>query len=527
MKFLRFEYGLGRSWCRFASLLVVLPVLSGCATTDPEPTDDERLAVEEQDRRTDTEELGVVAATRTAEAAFEPGEQSSDGRPGVTDRDRSISALWRTEAGVRELRDSQIPNSDIEPPINQKEVEILQEARLLMDQEQFAEAEALVDRYTNEAASAQLFMQLAVCQIAQERPLAALANLQFAVSDRKSPKFRRAWVKIAQIQSQAGNFIEARKAFTEVIKLGGQTAFNWGLLGVTELRLGHPIAAESAFRQAIALNPERPDWQIGLAEAFRMQRNWPQAIALYSRLIEDDPGRSKFWIERARAYNKSGQKLEAIRDLEVAVAMDGVEFSDLLLLAALYWKEGQLRPAVSTSLTALELDREAPIDTILLIAKAVVQGGDLEEARRLVDGIRVERGETLSPEEEKALYNIDLRIAISDGGGPAQAEALENIRRIDPLDGDAHLRLARYYELAGNFELAELRLQQASGLGDEWIVRANDALAGLYYRKGAGEGGTKADFSKALQALRRAQKAEFREDRVPFERRLERLSAGG
>jgi hypothetical protein len=100
---------------------------------------------------------------------------------------------------------------------------------------------------------------------------------------------------------------KAIPSLTKVIELGGGDATMYGLLGFAYSNTEKPIAAESAYRMAILLDPATRDWKLGLAKSFFKQRRWPDAVALTAELIEETPDAADLWLLQANAYIGMGE----------------------------------------------------------------------------------------------------------------------------------------------------------------------------------------------------------------------------
>ena len=111
----------------------------------------------------------------------------------------------------------------------------------------------------------------------------------------KHPKYRRAWGNLAQLHYANAAFAEAKLALTRVIAIGGGDAVTFALLGVCHARGQDHIAAESAFRMAIMLEPDTVEYRMPLAETLFRQGRFAEAASLFEYLIELQPERTELW----------------------------------------------------------------------------------------------------------------------------------------------------------------------------------------------------------------------------------------
>lgn len=101
------------------------------------------------------------------------------------------------------------------------------------------------------------------------------------------------------------------------------------------------------------------------------------------------------------------------------------------------------------------------------------------------------------------------------GGGEETAAVLEEILKLDPLDGEALLLLGQHYGRNNQQEKALLYYERAAGL-DEYEVRAKVRQAQLLVQMGR--------YGDALPLLRRAQELKPREDIARYLEQVERIS---
>jgi tetratricopeptide (TPR) repeat protein len=82
---------------------------------------------------------------------------------------------------------------------------------------------------------------------------------------RKHPDFRRAYKNLGLVQVQDGNFDSAIKTISKSLELGAVDGRAYGLLGYGYLTQQRYYPAETAYRQAILMQPDITDWKVGLA----------------------------------------------------------------------------------------------------------------------------------------------------------------------------------------------------------------------------------------------------------------------
>ena len=110
----------------------------------------------------------------------------------------------------------------------------------------------------------------------------------------KFPTFRRAYKNAGLIHVRNGEFGKALPYLTKTIELGEHTGMTYGLLGFAYASVENNLCAESAYRQAILLDPETLDWQLGLARSLFKQEKYGDAVGLCDTLLKKQPDSADF-----------------------------------------------------------------------------------------------------------------------------------------------------------------------------------------------------------------------------------------
>ena len=120
---------------------------------------------------------------------------------------------------------------------------------------------------------------------------------------------------MALIYIRQSDFPKALPALTRVVELGGADSLTYGLLGFAYASVEDHLAAESAYRMAILMDPQTLDWKMGLARSLFKQERYAEAVALCDRLIADHPDRADLWLLQANAFIGLKQPLKAAENL--------------------------------------------------------------------------------------------------------------------------------------------------------------------------------------------------------------------
>jgi Flp pilus assembly protein TadD len=137
--------------------------------------------------------------------------------------------------------------------------------------------------------------------------------------------------------------------------------------------------------------------------------------------------------------------------------------------------------------------------------------GALAETRSLVDGIQRLRPQ-LADADKKQVLTLRASIAVAEGAGEEEASVLEELVRLDPLDGESLILLGRYYERAGDAEKAVFQFERAAEMA-EYEPQAKLSHAQLLVRQGK--------YADALPLLRRAVELQPRESWAKYLEQVE------
>jgi tetratricopeptide (TPR) repeat protein len=435
--------------------LLALPLVAACAATEtaehaaPLPAEvAPRLEFSVQD--------GAPAEPVSGEAAEGAEEVLRD-----YDLDGETN-LWRDPDFRRRFLESYLSESEIEPRVTLEETESLQAVSEFLGQGSTQRAIARLQKDGGPQASAVFDFTLGNIHFQEEELEEAVVAYQRAVE--KFPKFLRAWKNIGLIHVRQGEHAAAARAFTRVVELGGGDALVYGLLGFAYTNTRKPIAAESAYRMAMMLDPNTLDWQLGLARSFFSQRRYSDAATLCGELLAAQPDSADLWLLQGNAFVGMGDSMRAAQNFEFVERLGASTPASLNNLGDIYVNEGLFDLAVDAYVRSMELDEEGEIARAVRAARSLTANGALEDATRLIAGIQRLHGNLLLPEERKDLLKLEARIAVAQGLGGEEARLLEEIVQLDPLDGDAIVLLGEHYARHERVEEAIFQYERAATL---------------------------------------------------------------
>lgn len=426
------------------------------------------------------------------------------------------ASLWQSPAFRRRFAESYLAETDIEPAaLSPAEAETMQRVLELRAGEKLGEAVLLMTAECTPDANARFDLTLAKLLVEREQFDQATTAYEHAVE--KFPKFRRAWQDLGLIRFRTNDFAGSITALTHVVELGGANATVYGLLGIAHGKGEDQIAAESAFRMAILLEPHNVDWRLQLARTLFAQQRFADASALLGKLITDQPDRAELWLLQAQAFLGLEQADKAAENLEMVDRLGQSTPESLRTLGNIYTNGELYDVAASAYERAMAKDPQGGLGIALPAAKALAARGASGAAQRLVDRIDALGAAALDDKAKKEVLWLRARLATAAGAGEAEAKVLEQIVALDPLDGDALIRLGRYHADHGAPEQAVFCYERAEGL-PEFEADAKVRHAQLLAAKG--------DYAGAVPLLKRAQAVKPRDNIQQFLEQVERAAQG-
>lgn len=426
-----------------------------------------------------------------------------------------LSGYMQTPEFQKQLADSYLSDIDIEPTITVKEREVMVKVMQFISGNQMPEAIDLLQKSLGEQVSAVFDFTLANVHFQREEYDQAAAAYETAV--KKFPKFRRAWRNLSLIYVRQNNWEKAIPVLTKVIELGAGEGLTYGLLGFGYATVDNQLAAESAYRMAILLDPKTADWKMGLVRTFYKQERWHDVIALVGKMIAETPDRADLWMLQANAYIGLQQPMRAAENYEIVDNLGKSTVSSLNMLADIYINEGLFGQAVEVYSKAMAMQPDTKPERAVRAARVMLSRGAMDETNRLLDIIDKDYAKTFSDAERKDLLKLRARLAVAKGAGDEEARLLEEIVALDPLDGEALILLGQHNAKSGDRDKAIFFFERAAGM-EKFEADAKVRHAQLLVREGK--------YDQALPLLRRAQQVSPRENIQTYLEQIERVARG-
>jgi tetratricopeptide (TPR) repeat protein len=332
----------------------------------------------------------------------------------------------------------------------------------------------------------------------------------------KFPGFLRAQKNLGIVLVRLGRHEEAAAALARAVELGAHEGLVYGMLGYACGMLERDLPAESAYRQAILLQPATLDWQLGLARVLFRQRRYEEAAALCDELVRKDPGRIDYWLLEANAFLGLRQPLAAAANYEHLMRLGKLPPEAMNSLGDIYVNERLYDIAAAVYTNVLASAEEPDASRALRNAEVFAQRNAPGPARRILDALKARVGGEMPAEAKKRALKLEARLAALEGRpGAEQALALEAIVKEDPLDGEALIALGRHHAANGQLERGVFFFERAAG------IEAFEAEASLRHGQILARAGR---FAEALPLLRRAQDLNPRDTLARYIEQVERMA---
>ncbi|MBK8481221.1 MAG: zinc-ribbon domain-containing protein [Proteobacteria bacterium] len=239
--------------------------------------------------------------------------------------------------------------------------------------------------------------------------------------------------------------------------------------GMGQLFLGAGRYADAARAFEVAMRADSPPVEVQLAatRAFIGAGRYSDAITRADLLLRDQPTLAEPRALRAEANLGAGRAAEALVEIQNAIGRER-QASYLVVQARIQEQLRRYLDAIESYSEALRLDG-ARIDWRLERARLLVRAGTVR------DGLK-ELQQVLQAQPKLALARLFMGIAHADLGEEAQALAqYEQTLALDPLLGEAHLRLGQILLDRGRVPAAYGHVQEAARLAkddDPWRAEA-------------------------------------------------------
>lgn len=288
------------------------------------------------------------------------------------------------------------------------------------------------------------------------------------------PTFLRAWNNLGVVYYSTEHFAEAIPCFSKSVTLGDRDPTTFGLLGYSLERNGNAVAAEMAYIQALAGDPNSLNWMEGLLRIYIDGRQFGRAESLVKTLLKAHPNEGRYWLTYANLMISENRKLEAITLLETATGLGIAGNDELHLLGDLYAEQQLNAEAVAVYQRLAAAHVEIGERKLLRMAQVMINGANYTEAEKVLRAL----GSTVSPEGRVEYLQTRADLWAAQKKWPEARRELEDLLALAPMNGRALLALGRAWAGANDAARAALAFEAAFRVPDT-AYRASLELANI------------------------------------------------
>jgi predicted Zn-dependent protease len=424
------------------------------------------------------------------------------------------ATFWKDPSFQKAFMGSYGVRSEIEPRVTVVEKEAMEKVmKLMAEDDGLPKAVALLEKNCKPSASAVFDFTLANIHFQEDRLTNAAAC--YAAAIQKFPDFQRAHKNLGLIHVRLNDFGTALEPLIRSLELGGADGLSYGLLAYAYAMTEQQVSAESAYRLAVMFQPKTLDWKLGLCRTLFKQQKYGEAIAMCDELLRRDPGKADYLLLQANAWLGLKQPMRAAEIYELLDLEGKTPLAALHTLGDIYANEGHLGQAADAYRRALERDERRDVARHLRNVEVLVSRAGHDAAASLLKAFAARAGAELPDEPRKRMLKLEARLAAArNEAGGEQARILEEIVKLDPLDGDALILLGQHHA-ADNMEKAVFYFERAEAL-EKYEADARLRHAQLLVRNGK--------YQEALPLLKRAQELKPREEVQRYAEQVERAA---
>lgn len=375
---------------------------------------------------------------------------------------------WKSKDFVDRFMGAYGFDGEIEPSVNEAEAAIMRDqvSPLLQNGQVDAAIQVVAGALTPESSAA---LDFTLGNMFYQKGQYPRARQYYNQAIRKFGNFLRAYKFRGYIDVQEGDYDAGIEALLKVIELGQGDAPTYGMLGFCYMSKEQFGAAESAYRDAILLDPNNLDFRNGLIQCLYQGGRYDEAISLLEDAILADPKKVEYWVMQTQALANTKQFDRAIGNLEMIKRMGMAEGATMNLLGELYLSEELYDSALDAFKLALASKDKLRNEDYLRIAQTFYALGSYEQAEEFATNL--EGTLDLDNKQKIAVLNLKSEIYLSTGREDDAAKILEELISRDPNNGAALVSLAKYNWNADQFEKAAFFYERATKL-DEYAAEA-------------------------------------------------------
>jgi tetratricopeptide (TPR) repeat protein len=426
--------------------------------------------------------------------------------------------MWANPAFAQAFIGSYVPLEGLEPEFNNEEKIVIRDQLLPILQGNNAMAAIPVLEELAKRPTATAGIDFLIGNIYLQNARTAQAEQAYLRAITKFRNYRRAWKNLAMIYITTDRADKAIEPISKTIELGEVSGQLYGMLGFAYMNQENYIAAETAFRNALLMEPREKNWKLNLFQSMMLQERFNESNALLRTLISEEPNNADYWKYQANVYIGLERPMAAAEVLEIRDRMGRSEAPSLEMLGAIYFNNQLYDVAFDVYKRALALGGTR-FETLYNSTNALAAVGRYEEAMELVKRLRERFAREIADDKDKRLNLLVLEASCLRALDEVDRAAtiLNEIVVEDPMNGRALIELGLYYRglEVPDYQRAITMFERAANI-PEFAAQANVQHGQLLVRMQR--------YRDAVRVLRRAQEISYSDNVQDFLVRVERVA---
>lgn len=185
-----------------------------------------------------------------------------------------------------------------------------------------------------------------------------------------------------------GDYEEAGQSYSRLTETEPEAEDAWLGLGLVYVIEGKDEQALHAVQRAAQLAPERPDIKRWLGSVLREMHSYPEALRVFTELVEDDQAPTAVWREKGIVERELGFSSDSIESLRRGLSLDGFKEPFLWRELALSYSKAGLHGNAWSAFSEAEV--LAPESLDILVGKAVEAIWEHNESQALAELLQAE-----------------------------------------------------------------------------------------------------------------------------------------
>jgi tetratricopeptide (TPR) repeat protein len=209
---------------------------------------------------------------------------------------------------------------------------------------------------------------------------------------------------------RTGNYGEATKVFEGYTGKHPQNAWGHYMLGLSAWKSGDPAKAETAFNEALRIDPKHVKSMVNLSRVLIDEKRFDDALGVLARAEGIDPKSADTHRLLGRANAASGKTDDAVTSYRRAITLDEKDAWSMNNLGLLYLEQQRHEDALPLLARAVQLNKDVPVFPNNL-------GMALERTKHFKAAAEAYKGAlNADPNFEKAKRNLERVEAVKTQG---------------------------------------------------------------------------------------------------------------